>query len=134
MQTHCWTGKIRISSITNKISEKMARSEFEAMERDARYALFYQDQQFKIAVRRFQRQARDAVNQAVRESSENYVVMMMQEFQGNQYRYEGRMEENERRVTQVIGSEARDALRGQRSQMLHEPHVLLHARERKKST
>ena len=61
---------------------------------------------------------------AVRESSENYEAMMMQEFQGIQNRYEGRLEENERRVAQVIGSEARDALRGQRSHMLHEHQVL----------
>ena len=65
------------------------------MERDARFALFYQDQQFKIAVREHQRQAREAVNQALRESSDNYEVMMMQEFQGIQNRYEGRLEENE---------------------------------------
>ena len=56
----------------------------------------------------------------MRESSEHYELMMMQELQGLQNRYEGRMEENERRVAQVIGSEARDALRGQRSHMLHE--------------
>ena len=52
--------------IRNRISEDTARSELEAMERDGRYALFYQDQQFKIAVREYQRQARDAVNLAVR--------------------------------------------------------------------
>ena len=38
----------------------------------------------------YHRQARDAVNQAVRESSENYEVRMMPEFQGAQHRYEGR--------------------------------------------
>ena len=64
-------------SIRNRISEDMARSELEVMERDARCALFFQDQQFKIAVRQYQRQLRDAVNQAVRESSENYEVMMI---------------------------------------------------------
>ena len=58
------------------------------------------------------RHARDAVNQAVRESSESWEVMMMQGIEGVQNRYEGRMEENERRVAQVIGSEAREALRG----------------------
>ena len=31
-----------------------------------------------------------------RESSENYEVLMMQEFQGIQNRYEGRMEEHEK--------------------------------------
>ena len=49
------------------------------MERNARLALFYQDQLFEIAVREHQRQARDAVNQALSESSEHYEVMMMQE-------------------------------------------------------
>ena len=102
-------------SIRNRISEDVARSEQEAMERDARHALFCQDQWFKIAFWDYQRQARDAINQAVRESSENYEVRMMPEFQGAQHRCEVRMEENERRATQVIGSYARDAPRGQRS-------------------
>ena len=31
-------------SIRNRIPEEMARSELEAMDRDARYALLYQDQ------------------------------------------------------------------------------------------
>ena len=63
----------------------------------------------------------------MRESSANFEVVVMQEFQSIQNRYEGRMEENERRVTQVIGSAARDALRGQRNHMLHEVPVLLEA-------
>ena len=46
--------------------EELARGELEVMERDARCAFFYQDQLSKIAVRAYQRQARDAVNQAVR--------------------------------------------------------------------
>ena len=117
-------------SIRNSISADVARSELEAMERDARYALFYQDQQFKIAVWEYLRQARDAVSQAVKESSTNYEVVMMREFQGIQNRYEGRREENERRVAKVVGSEAWDALRGQRSHMLHEHQVLLQAGER----
>ena len=67
-------------SIRSRISEEMARSELEAMERDARCAFFYRDQQFEIAVRGYQRQARDAVCQATTESSDNYEIMMMQEF------------------------------------------------------
>ena len=50
------------SSIKNTISEEMARSELEAMERDVMIS------NSKIAVREYQRQARDAVNQAVRQS------------------------------------------------------------------
>ena len=41
-----------------------------------------------IAVREYQRQARDPISQAVREPSGNYEVMMMQESQGAQNRYE----------------------------------------------
>ena len=108
----------------------MARSEIEAMERDALYALFFEYKQFKIADREYQRQARDAVNQAESESSENYKEMMMQQLQGVQNRYEGRLEENEGRVAQLIGSEARQAFRGQRNHMVQEHQVLLQAGER----
>ena len=38
----------------------------------------------------------------------------------------------ERSVAQLIGSEARDAFRGQRSHMLHEHQVLVQAGEREK--
>ena len=55
--------------------------------------------------------------------------MMMQELQSFQNRYEGRMEENERTVTQLIVSEAREALRGQRSHMLQKQQVLVQAGE-----
>ena len=58
---------------------------------------------------------------------------MMQEFRGIQNRHGGLMEENERTVAaQVIGSEARNALRGQRSHVLHEHHVLLQVGDRNK--
>ena len=40
------------------------------------------------------------------------------------------MDEHERRVAQVIGSEARDAPRGQRSFLLHDNQVLVQAGER----
>ena len=56
--------------------------------------------------------------------------MMMQEFQGNQNRDEGRLEEHVKRVAQVIGSEARDALRGQRIHMFLEHQVLVQTGER----
>ena len=55
-------------------------AQLEAMERNARLAPFYQDQLFEIAVREHQRQAREAVNQALSEPSGHYEVMMMQEF------------------------------------------------------
>ena len=67
-------------SIRNRFSYDVARSELESMERDARYALFFLDQQIKIEVREYQRQARDTVCQAVQESSESYEDMMMREF------------------------------------------------------
>ena len=115
-------------------SEELARSELDAMERDARHALFCQHHQFQIAVREYQRQARDAVNQAVQESSESYQVLMMQVIQGVQNRYEGRMEEKERRVAQMIGSEAREASRGERNHMLQEHQVLLKSEKKKNSS
>ena len=62
-------------SIRNRISEEMAHSEVEALERDVRHTFLYQDPQFKLAVREYPRQARDAVNQAVGESPENYEIM-----------------------------------------------------------
>ena len=79
-------------------------SELEAMERDARCALFFQNHQFQIAVPDYQRQARDAVSKIVRASSESYEVVMLQE--NSRYpknRNEERMEEHERRVAHVIG-------------------------------
>ena len=57
---------------------------------------------------------------------------MLQEIQGVQNRYEGRMEERERRVANMIGSKAREALHGQRNNMFQEHQVLLQAREREK--
>ena len=45
--------------------------------------------------------------------------------------YEGRMDEHERRVTQVTGFEAREAPRGQRSFLLHDNLVFLRAGERR---
>ena len=57
----------------------------------------------------------------------------MQEFQGIHNRYEGRVEERERRVVQVIGTEAREAQRGQRGRMLPEHQVGEWAKESVKS-
>ena len=51
-------------STRNINSAEMTRNELEALEKDARYALFHQKKQFQIAVREYQRQPRDAVNQA----------------------------------------------------------------------
>ena len=99
-------------------------SELEAIETDARYALFCHNQQFQIAVREYQGQARDAVNQSVQESSDTDEVVIMQEIQSVQNRYEGR------RVAHMIGFEAREALRGQRNHTIQEHQVLLQAGER----
>ena len=88
------------------------------MERDARFVSFDQDQAIQNRTHEHQRQAREAVNQSVRESSQIYEIMLMQEIQSIQNRYEGRLEDNERRVARVIGSEARRAVRDQRSHML----------------
>ena len=99
------------------------------MKKYARYALFYQSHLVKIAVEN-DRQARDAVNQAVQESSESDDVPMMQNIQGFQNRCEGRMEEYGMRVAQMSGSEAGEASRGQRNHLLQEHQVLLQAGER----
>ena len=123
-----WTRRVWERCLENWISgiehennsEELARSELEALDQLARSALFLQNHQFQIAVREYQQQARDADSQAVQESSESYKVVMMQEIQGIPNRYEGRMEEHERRVAQMIGSEAREASRGQRNHMLQE--------------
>ena len=74
------------SSTRKRISEELVRSALEAMERDARHASLNQNHQFQTAVREYQRQARDAVSHAVRESSESCEVMIMQEIQGVQNR------------------------------------------------
>ena len=59
-------------SVRNRIAEDLARSELDNMERDARFfRFFFHNKQLKVAVREYRRQARDAVNQAVRESSGN---------------------------------------------------------------
>ena len=122
--------KLRICRLCKwNLSAGRARSELEAMEKDARYALFYRDHQFQIAVREDQRQTRDVVSQTVQESPESYEVLMMQESQGVQNRYEGRMEENDKRVVQMIGSAAREGLRGQRNFLLQRHQVLLQAGE-----
>ena len=72
-----------------------------------------------------QRQARYAVNQTVRESSENFEVMMIQEIHNIPNLHEGRMKQNERRV-------AREAPRGQRSHMLEGHTNLPQAGEKEK--
>ena len=73
---------------------------------------------------------RDAVNQAVTESSENFEVVMTQDFQSIQNRYEGGMEEHERRVAELIESEARDAPRCQRSNLCMNIQFFFQAGER----
>ena len=81
--------EVRELNTRNRMSEEMARSEHEAMEKDARCALFHQKKHFQSAVREYQRQATDAANRAVQESSESCEVLMIQEIQGVQNRYEG---------------------------------------------
>ena len=109
-----------------KNAKAMARSELEATERDARCALFFQDQLFKIAVRGYQILARDAVNQAVTESAEIYgVVMQSLKLFRVDMRNEWKIMRKE--GAQVIGCEVLEAPRGETSHMLHEHQVLLQA-------
>ena len=97
------------------------------MERDARSAIFHHNLQSQLAVRECQRRAGDAVDQ---ESSDNYESMVEQGVQMIQNQHERRLKENESKVAQVIGSEALEALRGQRNHMPQEHQVLLQAGER----
>ena len=49
------------------------------MQRDARFALFHQNQQFQIAVQEYQLHVPDAVSQDVEESSERCEGIMIQD-------------------------------------------------------
>ena len=115
--------------VQKRISEETARNELKAMERDARYAISHQNLQSQLAVRECQRRARDAVDQ---ESSDNYESMVEQGVQMIQNQHERRLKENESKVAQVIGSEALEALRGQRNHMPQEHQALLQVGERRK--
>ena len=68
----------------------IARSELEAMGKYARYALLHQDQRFKIAVREYQRPARDAVNQAETIFGKITKLRCSNKFKVSQNRYNGR--------------------------------------------
>ena len=102
----------------NRVSEELARNYLEAVERDARSVLFRQNQTCQIAAREYQIRARDTVNQAVQESSQRYEVMMLEELQAVRNRYEGGMEENERRVAHLMGSEVQSAFTWSKKHML----------------
>ena len=100
----------------DRICGEMARSEIESLEK-GRHALCHKNHQLRDAVEDHQRQAREALSQAVRESSENCESMMVQEIQNLQDQQEGQMEDCERRVTHLIASEAQEPLRRQRNLM-----------------
>ena len=48
-------------SCSHRILEEVARNELEAMEREARHALFYQDHHFRFPVEEHQRSIREAL-------------------------------------------------------------------------
>ena len=79
------------------------------MEKYARYALLHQDQRFKIAVREYQGPARDAVNQAERIFGKITKLRCSKKFKVSRI---GKMEEDEVRVAQMVGSEARGPTNG----------------------
>ena len=56
-------------SRANRITRRMSQDDCSAVEQNARLALFHQNQQVQVAVRGQQRLARDAVSQAVLDSS-----------------------------------------------------------------
>ena len=76
--------------------------------------LFRLKQEFGSAVREHQKRARSAINDAVMGSSERYQADMFQLIQNGQNRCEGQVENNERRIAMEIGTQAREALDGQR--------------------
>ena len=69
------------------------------MEKYARYALLHQDQRFKIAVREYQRPARDAVNQAERIFGKITKLRCSKKFKVSRI---DKMEEDEVRVAQMV--------------------------------
>ena len=93
-----WRMESQELSIRNGISEELARSEFPSYGKRRLLCVVLSRSAVQSRSPRIQRQAGDAVNQAVREASEKY-----EEIHGIQTRNEGRMEENERRVAQGMG-------------------------------
>ena len=85
----------------------------------------------QIAVRKYQRQTRDAVNQAVQESSESYEVPMMQEILSVQ----NDMKDQWKKIKRESGTNGwmrsarnlTEAFRGQRNVMLQEHPVFIQA-------
>ena len=91
-----------------------------------------QKQEFGSAVREHQMRARSAINDAVMRSSERYQAAMFQLIQNAQNRCEGQVENNERRTAMEIGTQAREALDGQRRHLLEEQQWLVQGGEREK--
>ena len=85
------------------VFEDMAKNELESTACEARHALW-----------ELQRQARAAVCRALRDSSENHELMMVQELHGFQERHGGQLHENERRIAQMIAFENQKVVRLQR--------------------
>ena len=90
-------------TVRKRIFEDMAKNALESIECEARHALW-----------ELQRQARAAVCRALRDSSENHELMMVQDFQGLHERHDGQLHENERRIAQMIAFENQNVERLQR--------------------
>ena len=70
--------KIEVNELrrASRITRRVAHTEKSAMEQNTRLALFHQNEQFQLAVREHQRRARDAVSQAVLDSSDRLEVTL----------------------------------------------------------
>ena len=109
--------------IQRQLTEDAARRESEAMERDARLAIYL----IKT------NSSKSQMNQAVWRSTERHEGMMVQEIHAvRKIDMKGTWRKSERRVAQVVGSEAHVAPGRQRNHLLHEDQVLLQAAQGEK--
>ena len=92
------------------------------MEQNTRLPTFHQNPQFQLAVREYQRQARDAVSQAALVSSARHEVTLILEVRQATCHNQPTMQHRERDILLRLGEEAQDALWQQRAYMVHEQH------------
>ena len=109
----------------SRITRRMAQDELSAMEQNARLAMFHQHQQFQLAVFEHQRLARDAVSQAVLNSSARFQKTLSLELRQAQLNNETAVRHSERTMFFRVGNETQEAPRQQRAHMVHEQHQLV---------
>ena len=98
----------------------MAQDGLSAVEQRIRDALFHQHQRFQLAVREHQRLARDAVSQAVLDSSARLEVTLSSEWKQAQRH---NVQYRERNILLRLGNEAlKKHFGSKKSIMVHEQH------------